>query len=153
VQPIRTIIRQALIEQLQSSQLLKAQVSAEQHLPIALQALPLITISLDKANIIEDWSAMNPAGNLLQMIEQPIVIKITATANDKLEEKLEQLAAEVNQTLAKNETLGGLVKSLRLDEDAELLISHEGEQSIGVLTMRFIALYRRPTLQLNKTCD
>jgi hypothetical protein len=153
VQPTRTLIRQVLIKQLQASPILRAKVSAEQHLPTAIQALPLITISLDKASIIEDWSVINSAGNLLQMVEQPIVVKITATANDKLEKQLEQLAAKVNQALAQDKTLGGLVKTLRLEEEAELSISHEGEQPIGVLTMRFIALYRRPALQLNITCS
>jgi hypothetical protein len=121
-------------------------------MPTAIQELPFITISIDKSSIISDWSAINTEVELLEMIEQPIVIKIMAAGN-ALDEKLEQLAAIISHILAQDETLGGLVKTLRLEEDAELLISHEGEQPIGTLTMRFITLYRRPALQLNKTCS
>ncbi len=153
MQPIRTQIRLAIIQHLQSSKMLQAKVQAEPHCPVALQELPLITVSLDKANVISDWSALDGNGGLMEMIEQSIIIKITAAGNDELEAKLEQIAAAVSQSFAHDETLGGLIKTLRLEEEAEISISHEGEQPIGVLTMRFIALYRRPALQLDTICD
>ncbi len=153
MQPIRTLIRQAIIGQLQSSKVLKAKVQAESHGPIALQALPLVTVSLDKANAISDWSALDVQGRLLEMVEQPILIKITAAGHTELEVKLEQLAAITSEVLAKDETLGGLVKALRLEEEPELSITHEGELPIGILTMRWVALYRRQALQLNTTCS
>ena len=152
MQPIRTLIRQAIIQLLQASKALPAKVHAESHCPLALQALPLITVSLDKANTLSDWTAHDGEGRLLEMVEQPIIIKITTSGSQSLEVKLEQYAAIISEVLVRDETLGGLVKALRLEDDAELSISHEGEQPIGVLTLRFVALYRRPALNLSITC-
>jgi hypothetical protein len=55
----------------------------------------------------------------------------------------------VSQCLAKDTILSGLVKTLRLEDEAEISITHEGEKPIGTVILHFVATYCRQAFQLN----
>jgi hypothetical protein len=140
--PLRILICEAIVELLQQSLDKRVNIKTAITIPVSFQDLPLITISLDKANILFDWLALDGKGQVLEMIEQILIIKIYYSAIRELNIELELLAARISEILIQNETLNGLVKTTRLDEQ-DLSISNEGEKPIGIMTQHWAIIYRK----------
>ena len=82
-----------------------------------------------------------------QMRELSVMVEVRAQATENLEDTLDTISAEVESAIFYNGdiTLNGKCKDFEI-EGSETELSGDAERPFGLMTMRFIAIYR-----VNKT--
>lgn len=78
-----------------------------------------------------------------QMRELSVMVEVRAQATENLENTLDTISAEVESAIFYNgdTTLNGTCKDFEI-EGSEVELSGDAERPFGLMTMRFVAIYR-----------
>ena len=79
-----------------------------------------------------------------------VMVEVRAKATDNLENTLDTISAEVETAVFANgdTTLNGTCKDFEI-EGSEIELSGDAEQPFGLMTMRFVAMYRVDKTDVN----
>lgn len=132
----RTIIRQAVIALLKGNTSAGNNVFEARVYPIDDPKLPALLV-YTKLETLGEQSMSRPR---TQQRELRLSIEVYVKARGKVDEDTDALALEIEQLIAADVTLGGLVKDMVLDT-TETQFSDDGERPVAVAVMNYAILY------------
>lgn len=132
----RTQIRQAVIALLKDNTSAGNNVFEARIYPIDDPKLPALLV-YTKLETLGEQSMSRPR---TQQRELRLSIEIYVKARGKVDEDTDALALEIEQLIAADVTLGGLVKDMVLDT-TETQFSDDGERPVAVAVMNYAILY------------
>lgn len=132
----RTQIRQAVIALLKGNTGAGNNVFEARVYPIDDPKLPALLV-YTKLETLGEQSMSRPR---TQQRELRLSIEVYVKARGKVDEDTDALALEIEQLIAADITLGGLVKDMVLDT-TETQFSDDGERPVAVAVMNYAILY------------
>lgn len=132
----RTQIRQAVIALLKGNTSAGNNVLEARVYPIDDPKLPALLV-YTKLETLGEQSMSRPR---TQQRELRLSIEIYVKVRGKVDEDTDALALEIEQLIAADVTLGGLVKDMVLDT-TETQFSDDGERPVAVAVMNYAILY------------
>lgn len=132
----RTQIRQAVIALLKGNTSAGNNVFEARVYPIDDPKLPALLV-YTKLETLGEQSMSRPRS---QQRELRLSIEVYVKARGKVDEDSDALALEIEQLIAADVTLGGLVKDMVLDT-TETQFSDDGERPVAVAVMNYAILY------------
>lgn len=132
----RTIIRQAVIALLKGNTSAGNNVFEARVYPIDDPKLPALLV-YTKLETLGEQSMSRPR---TQQRELRLSIEVYVKTRGKVDEDTDALALEIEQLIAADVTLGGLVKDMVLDT-TETQFSDDGERPVAVAVMNYAILY------------
>ncbi len=132
----RTQIRQAVIALLKGNTSAGNNVFEARVYPIDDPKLPALLV-YTKLETLGEQSMSRPR---TQQRELRLSIEVYVKARGKVDEDTDALALEIEQLIAADVTLGGLVKDMVLDT-TETQFSDDGERPVAVAVMNYAILY------------
>lgn len=132
----RTQIRQAVIALLKGNTSAGNNVFEARVYPIDDPKLPALLV-YTKLETLGEQSMSRPR---TQHRELRLSIEVYVKARGKVDEDTDALALEIEQLIAADVTLGGLVKDMVLDT-TETQFSDDGERPVAVAVMNYAILY------------
>lgn len=132
----RTQIRQAVIALLKGNTNAGNNVFEARVYPIDDPKLPALLV-YTKLETLGEQSMSRPR---TQQRELRLSIEVYVKARGKVDEDTDALALEIEQLIAADVTLGGLVKDMVLDT-TETQFSDDGERPVAVAVMNYAILY------------
>ena len=132
----RTQIRQAVIALLKGNTGAGNNVFEARIYPIDDPKLPALLV-YTKLETLGEQSMSRPR---TQQRELRLSIEVYVKARGKVDEDTDALALEIEQLIAADVTLGGLVKDMVLDT-TETQFSDDGERPVAVAVMNYAILY------------
>ena len=132
----RTQIRQAVIALLKGNTGAGNNVFEARVYPIDDPKLPALLV-YTKLETLGEQSMSRPR---TQQRELRLSIEVYVKARGKVDEDTDALALEIEQLIAADVTLGGLVKDMVLDT-TETQFSDDGERPVAVAVMNYATLY------------
>ncbi len=132
----RTQIRQAVIALLKGNTSAGNNVFEARVYPIDDPKLPALLV-YTKLETLGEQSMSRPR---TQQRELRLSIEVYVKARGKVDEDTDALALEIEQMIAADVTLGGLVKDMVLDT-TETQFSDDGERPVAVAVMNYAILY------------
>jgi hypothetical protein len=132
----RTIIRQAVIALLKGNTGAGNNVFEARVYPIDDPKLPALLV-YTKLETLGEQSMSRPR---TQQRELRLSIEVYVKARGKVDEDTDALALEIEQLIAADVTLGGMVKDMVLDT-TETQFSDDGERPVAVAVMNYAILY------------
>lgn len=132
----RIIIRQAVIALLKGNTSAGNNVFEARVYPIDDPKLPALLV-YTKLETLGEQSMSRPR---TQQRELRLSIEVYVKARGKVDEDTDALALEIEQLIAADVTLGGLVKDMVLDT-TETQFSDDGERPVAVAVMNYAILY------------
>jgi hypothetical protein len=132
----RTQIRQAVIALLKGNTSAGNNVFEARVYPIDDPKLPALLV-YTKLETLGEQSMSRPR---TQQRELRLSIEVYVKARGKVDEDTDALALEIEQLIAADVTLGGLVKDMVLDT-TETQFSDDGERPVAVAVMNYVILY------------
>lgn len=133
---VRTQIRQAVVTLLRNQTSAGNRVYASRVHPLNDPKLPALLVYTPQESV-GNPTMQRPRTQSRQL---QLVIEGYLKARGEIDDDADQLAAEVEQRIAADPKLGGLVKDAMLDVTTTQL-SGEGEKPIAVLSLTFAVLY------------
>jgi len=105
--------------------------------PLSPAELPALRIHVDDEQILLDI-VHSPA-----MLERTCTVRIECCSRDleSLDDTLDEMAKEVEHAIAGDSSLGGLLNGALTPDGIEIERDGEGDAPIGVLTLRYLAVY------------
>lgn len=132
----RTQIRQAVIALLKGNTSAGNNVFEARVYPIDDPKLPALLV-YTKLETLGEQSMSRPR---TQQRELRLSIEVYVKARGKVDEDTDALALEIEQLIAADVTLGGLVKDMVLDT-TETQFSDDGDRPVAVAVMNYAILY------------
>ncbi|MBN66953.1 MAG: hypothetical protein CMM94_05235 [Rickettsiales bacterium] len=132
----RTQIRQAVIALLKGNTSAGNNVFEARVYPIDDPKLPALLV-YTKLETLGEQSMSRPR---TQQRELRLSIEVYVKARGKVDEDTDALALEIEQLIAADVTMGGLVKDMVLDT-TETQFSDDGERPVAVAVMNYAILY------------
>ncbi len=142
----RTTIRRTVISLLKNSYLKKTigdRVYESRVHPI--DTTPAILVYTPQEQVIE-YSIGFPRSQTRQLT---LVVEAYAKENANIDTISDSLALEIEEVLARDQTLGGMVKDIAL-HSSETILSGEGDKPIAVTTLTYHITYRTKENSPNK---
>lgn len=133
----RTQIRNAVTALLMNNTSAGSKVYESRVYPLDDPKLPAILIYTKQETVSDQMSMSKPR---TQHRELQLTIEAYVKANSNIDETADTLALEIEQLIAVDTTIGGLVKDTILDT-TEIQYSDEGEKPIAVIILTFAVLY------------
>ncbi len=133
----RTQIRNAVTALLLGNTSAVSKVYESRVYPLDNPKLPAILVYTKQESVDDQMSMSKPR---TQHRELQLTIEVYVKANSNIDETADTLALEIEQLIATDPTLGGLVKDTILDT-TEIQYSDEGEKPIAVIILTFAVLY------------
>ena len=142
----RTAIRRTVISLLKNSHLKKTigdRVYESRVHPI--DTPPAILVYTPQEQIVE-YSIGFPRSQTRQLT---LIVEAYAKENANIDTISDSLALEIEEVLARDQTLGGIVKDITL-HSSETILSGEGDKPIAVTTLTYHITYRTKENKPNK---
>ncbi len=142
----RTIIRKTIVSLLKNSRLKKLlgdRIYESKVYPV--DNTPSIVVYTPSEQVTE-YSMSFPRSQTRQLT---LVIEIYAKENSSIDQISDSLALEVEEIIADDHTLGGMVKDISL-HSSETIFSGDGDKPIAVATLTYHITYRTKENSPNK---
>lgn len=137
---LRTQIRSAAKGYLTGLATTGARVYEGRATPVAADSSPVLLVDLGQEVIATEALGAAARARILQRSLE-LVVRAGVKAVSGYLATLDQIALEVEQALAAQQSLGGLAKSVQPSSYEEPEIDGQGEKTVAVLTMRFTVTY------------
>jgi hypothetical protein len=134
----RTIIRKSIVSLLKNSRLKKLlgdKIYESKVYPV--DNTPSIVVYTPNEQVTE-YSMSFPRSQTRQL---SLIIEIYAKENSSIDQASDSLALEVEEIIAADHTLGGIVKDIAL-QSSETIFSGDGDKPIAVATLTYHITYR-----------
>lgn len=135
---LRTQIRDAIQTLLTGLPTTGSNVFAGRALPLTAGKTPaLVIFTFPDVPVYEDGAEM---GDTVCIVQHDLTVEVEGYASDSTDDKLDQIALEVEQAMYTDERLGGLAQGIRLaGQDAAR--DGAGARIEGAIVMQFIVSY------------
>jgi hypothetical protein len=135
----RTLIRKSVVSLLKKNKVLARTIGDKiyESKVYPIDNTPAIVVYTPNEQVLEH-SISYPRNQTRQLT---LIIEAYAKANSNIDSTVDSLALEIEETLAADHTLGGMIKDIVLSS-SETIFSGDGDKPIAVATLIYHLTYR-----------